>query len=211
MGDYFVISIGRQYGCGGQEIGRLLSEKLQIGFYDKAILKMTSDRSGIRESYFHLADERAGGSILGRIVNGLLKKQSEEPSLNGNELLKPDNLFRFQSEVIKNLAEGQSFVIMGRCADMVLKDHPNLVRIYIYADMEYRIQHVKQEGLFPVGEEQKNIRRMDKERNEYYRYYTGASWGDVSRYDLMLDSSKIGIEGAAEVILALVRARGYIS
>jgi len=209
MAEHYVISIGRQFGCGGREIGRILSEKLKIGFYDKAILKMTADESGISESYFHLADERAGGSILTKVVRGMTGRDRKGPSFSADELLKPDNLFRFQSEVIRKLATEESFVIMGRCADMVLKDYERLVRVYLFADLDYRAEHVRREKLFPEGEEKKNVRRMDRERSDYYRYYTGHDWGNMERYDLILDTSKVGIEGAADVILTYVLKRGY--
>jgi len=209
MAEHYVISIGREYGCGGREIGRRVSEKLNIGFYDKAILKMTAEKSGIRESYFHLADEMPGGNLLQKIIGSMVGKKDRGPSLEAGELLKPENLFRFQSEVIQKLAEGESCVIMGRCADMVLKEKRELIRIYLYADMEYRIQHVKEEKIFPEGQEEKNIRRMDRERGEYYKYYTGRDWGDRDLYDLMMDTSGLNVEGAADVLIEYVRKRGY--
>jgi cytidylate kinase len=211
MDEHFVISIGRQYGCGGRETGRLISEKLKISFYDKAILRMTADESGISECYFHLADEHAGGNLLSRIVSGMKAPGEGRPSFSGRELLKPDNLFKFQSEVIKELSREESFVIMGRCADMVLQDYERLIRVYLYADLDYRVSHVKAEQIFTEGEERKNILRMDRERNEYYRYYTGHEWGDRNFCDIMIDTSKIGIEGAADVIISYAAARGYIT
>ena len=111
-----VVTIGRQYGSGGAEIGAKLAKDLGLDVYDKNILRMNSNQSGIKESYFHLADERAGSKLLYKIVAGLTPEM-KAPSF-GSDLITADNLFRFQSEVIRRLAQAQNCVIIGRCADM---------------------------------------------------------------------------------------------
>ena len=131
-----IITIGRQYGSGGADTGKKLSEELGIGFYDKNILRMNSDESGIKESYFHLADEKAGNKLLYKIISGL-KPDKSAPSY-GSDLISADNLFRFQSEVIRKLAQEESCVIIGRCANYVLAGTEGLVRIFLYADMAKR-------------------------------------------------------------------------
>lgn len=113
-----IITIGRQYGSGGAEVGKKLGQRMGLDVYDKEILKMTSDESGIRESYFHLADERAGKKLLYKIVQSLIPENTS-PS-TGSDLVSADNLFRFQSAVIRRLAQEESCIFIGRCADHVL-------------------------------------------------------------------------------------------
>ena len=117
-----IITIGRQYGSGGSETAVKLGKALGLNVYDKEILRMTSDESGIRESYFHLADERAGNKLLYRIIHSLIPENST-PSL-GSDLVSADNLFRFQSSVIRRLAQEESCIFVGRCAEYVLMDEP---------------------------------------------------------------------------------------
>lgn len=195
-----IITIGRQYGSGGNEIGRKLAEELGIDFYDKNILRMNSDKSGIKESYFHLTDEKAGNRLLYRIISGMTP-ELKEPSF-GSDLISADNLFRFQSEVIRKLAEEESCVIVGRCADYVLEDMDgiDLVRVFIYADMEARLRRVKEKELYAPEDVKKNVKRIDKERRNYYRYYTGRSWADPENYDLLVNTSTAGIKGSVRLI-----------
>lgn len=210
MGDNkLIITIGRQYGSGGNEIGRKLAEELGIDFYDKNILRMNSDESGIKESYFHLADEKAGSRLLYRIVSGMTPEM-REPSF-GSDLISADNLFRFQSEVIRKLAEEQSCVIVGRCADYVLEDADDieLVRVFIYADMDARIRRVREKELYTPEDVRKNVKRIDKERRNYYRYYTGRGWADPENYDLLINTSTTGIKGSVRMIEEYIKIRGY--
>ena len=210
MGDKkLVITIGRQYGSGGNEIGRKLAEELGIDFYDKNILRMNSDESGIKESYFHLADEKAGSRLLYRIVSGMTPEM-REPSF-GSDLISADNLFRFQSEVLRKLAEEQSCVIVGRCADYVLEDADDieLVRVFIYADMDARIRRVREKELYTPEDVRKNVKRIDKERRNYYRYYTGRGWADPENYDLLINTSTTGIKGSVRMIEEYIKIRGY--
>lgn len=210
MGDKkLIITIGRQYGSGGNEIGRKLAEELGIDFYDKNILRMNSDESGIKESYFHLTDEKAGSRLLYRIVSGMTPEM-REPSF-GSDLISADNLFRFQSEVIRKLAEEQSCVIVGRCADYVLEDADDieLVRVFIYADMDARIRRVREKELYAPEDVRKNVKRIDKERRNYYRYYTGRGWADPENYDLLINTSTTGIKGSVRMIEEYIKIRGY--
>lgn len=208
MGKNIIITIGRQYGSGGAEVGKKLGKKLGLEVYDKEILKMTSDESGIRESYFHLADERAGNKLLYKIIHSLVPENTN-PSL-GNDLVSSDNLFRFQSSVIRKLAQEQSCVFIGRCADHVLAGSENLVRVFIYADIEARIERIREKGYYEEDEILKNIKRMDKERRDYHLYYTGKDWEDLENYDLILNSAKIGTDGCVDCIIDYLKVRGLL-
>lgn len=204
----FVVSIGRQYGSGGSEIGARLARELDVHCYDKNILRMTSDESGIKESYFHLADEKAGNRLLFKIIDSMTPDLGT-PSF-GSDMVSADNLFRFQSEVIRKLAAEESCVIMGRCAGHVLENQEHLVRVFIYADLESRILRIKEKECFDSRDVKKNIRRIDKERGDYYRYYTGQNWEDSSQYDLMLNSGRLGIEGCIRLIREYLCVKGLV-
>lgn len=203
-----IITIGRQYGSGGAEVGKKLGKKLGLPVYDKEILRMTSDESGIRESYFHLADERAGDKLLYRIIRSMVPVNTN-PSL-GNDLVSSDNLFRFQSSVIRKLAQEQSCVFVGRCADHVLAGTEDLVRVFIYADIEARVDRIREKGYYEEDDILKNIRRMDKERREYHLYYTGKDWETLENYDLILNSAKIGTDGCVDCIVDYLKVRGLL-
>ena len=202
-----VITIGRQYGSGGREIGARLAKELGLGFYDKNILRLNSDESGIKESFYHMADEKAGNKLLYRIVKSLAPELGT-PSL-GPDLIAADNLFRFQSEVIRKLAAEEDCVIIGRCADYVLDGFDGLVKVYLYADMDYRVERIKELGYYEPKDVKKNIKRIDRERRDYHRYYTGRERENVENYDLMLNTARLGTEGAVEAVKGYLRLRGY--
>ena len=202
-----VITIGRQYGSGGREIGARLAKDLGLGFYDKNILRLNSDESGIKESFYHMADEKAGNKLLYRIVKSLAPELGT-PSL-GPDLIAADNLFRFQSEVIRKLAAEEDCVIIGRCADYVLDGFDGLVKVYLYADMDYRVERIKELGYYEPKDVKKNIKRIDRERRDYHRYYTGRDWENVENYDSMLNTARLGTEGAVEAVKGYLRLRGY--
>lgn len=203
-----IITIGRQFGSGGSEIGTKLAEELGIHFYDKNILRMNSNESGIKESYFYLADEKAGNKLLYKIIDSLIP-ENNTPSF-GSDLTSADNLFRFQSEVIRKLAAEESCVIVGRCADYILEGTEGLVRIFLYADMEARIQRITEKGLYDAKDVVKNIKRMDKERRDYHRYYTGRSWEDFDNYDLIINTAKLGIDDSIRMIKEYLQLKGSI-
>ena len=163
-----IITIGRQYGSGGAEVGKKLGKKLDLEVYDKEILKMTSNESGIRESYFHLADERAGKKLLYKIIQSMVP-ENHAPSL-GNDLVSADNLFRFQSAVIRKLAQEQSCIFIGRCAEHVLAEEENLVRVFIRADMDARIERIREKGYYEEEEIPKNIIKEMRENFVFSSY-----------------------------------------
>ena len=201
-----IISIGRQYGSGGAETGSRLAKELGINCYDKNILRMNSDESGIKESYFHLADEKAGNRLLYRIISSMTPEK-KSPSF-GSDLVSADNLFRFQSDVIRKLAAEESCVIIGRCADYVLQDMDGLVRVFLYADIEARIKRIVDKGLYSLEDAPKQIKRMDRERRDYYRYYTGHDWSSIENYDLLLNTAKLGVVGAVQAFKHYISLRG---
>lgn len=182
-----VITIARGYGSGGRTLGKLLAEELHINCYDRELLRMASDESGINEALFGAADEKKKNQSLFRIAQNIYKGEVFPP--DSDVFTSDDNLFNYQAKVIKGLAASESCVIIGRCADFVLKDFDNITRLFLYAPKENCIQRIlNQEG----GDEKeisKKIDKIDKYRAEYYRYYTGRNWYDARNYDFCIDTS----------------------
>lgn len=190
MNEKFVITIARGYGSGGRTIGQMLSERLGVEFYDKDLIKLASEESGINEALFGQSDEKTK-SVFGKKYTG------EIIPPNKRDYTSEENLFNFQAKVIKRLAEEKSCIIVGRCADFVLRGFPNLVRVFVYADEESCIKNVAEvKGIFDRKEAQRKITAIDKERAAYYKSHTGNDWEDVRNYDLCLNSSNLDATSA---------------
>ena len=193
---HFVITIERQYGSGGRLTGKRLAEELGIHFYDEEILKMTSETSAIGEQYFRLADERAGNNMLYRIVTSM-KPELTEPDKDGPNITSPENLFRFQSSVIRRLAASETCIIVGRC-------------IFVYADTVTRIRRVMDVDKVDEAEALRRMRRIDKERTEYHRYFTGREWMDMENYDLPINASRIDYDQMIQLIKDYLKLKGFL-
>lgn len=196
----FVITVARETGSGGHNITRKLSEALGVAYYDRDLLRKASEVSGIHERLFGAADERIG----------LKEMLSAAEKVYTGEVLPPDsddftstrNLFSFQAKIIKELAETESCIILGRCANYLLADRKDVLRVFIHAPLEAREERVASYSLaWSPREVTKYIRLEDKRRASYYRYYTGEEWRDAAGYDLCLDSSVLGEEGCVKRIL----------
>lgn len=199
----YVITIARGYGSGGKTIGKMLAERLNISYYNRELLRIASDESGIHERFFDQADERGRTGLFqqSRVYKG------EVISPDRSDFVSEDNLFNYQAKAIKNLAEKESCVIVGRCADYVLKDMPNLVRVFVHAPMESCINTVME--LYGVSrkEAEKTILATDKSRSSYYKRYTGQEWNNATNYDLCLNSEELGFERSVELIEAYLKIR----
>lgn len=205
----FVITIGRQYGSGGRITGKRLAEDLGIHFYDEEILKMASETSAIGEQYFRLADERAGNNLLYRIAANR-KPELTEPDQGGHKITSPENLFRFQSSLIRKLASEESCIIVGRCGNYVLQDQlDHVIRIFVYADTATRVHRIMEVDQVSEGEALRRMKRIDKERREYHRYFTGREWMDMENYDLPINSSRIHYDQMIHLIKDYLALRGY--
>ena len=205
----FVITIDRQYGAGGRAVGKALAEELGVHFYDEEILKITSETSAIGEQYFRLADEKAGNNLLYKIFDAV-RPVIGEPKVS-DKMTSPENLFRFQAKIIRELAERESCIIAGRAADYVLRQagREDLVTIYVYADMPKKIERIMELETVDAETAEKHIRKIDKERTEFYHYYTGREWMDLQNYDLCINSSRIDYSQVAEIIRSYMRTRGF--
>lgn len=205
MANNLVITIGRQFGSGGRQIGRLLSEKLDIPYYDKEILAEAAKDSGICEELFEHHDEKPTKSLLFSLVTGA----QMHGSLGGAYMDMPLNhkLFLAQFDAIRRVASEGPCVIVGRCADYVLRDKPNAVKLFVKADMSQRMARAVAVHGVDMAKAEDYVRKMDKQRASYYNYYATSTWGDVNNYDLCLDTGRLGIEGSAELILEYIALR----
>ena len=197
--DKFVITVARETGRGGHDITRKLSDALGIPYYDRDLLRKASEVSGIHERLFGAADERIG----------LKEMLSAAEKVYTGEILPPDsddyistrNLFSFQAKIIKELADTESCIILGRCANYLLMDRPNVLKVFIHAPIEAREARVASYSLaWSPREVSRHIRVEDKRRSAYYHYYTGEEWRDVAAYDLSLDSEALGEDGCVELV-----------
>lgn len=200
-----VITIARQYGSGGRTIGEMLAKELNIHYYDKELLKLASDESGINERLFVDADEHLKNTNLFKIARSAYNGELISPE--SDDFVSTQNLFNYQAKIIRKLAEEESCVIVGRCADYVLKDYENVLSVFIHAPEEYCIEQASKKLSMSCKEIEKFIARTDKHKAEYYKYYTGREWSDARNYDLCLNSAKLGYERCVEEIKAYLKVR----
>lgn len=192
-----IITIGRQYGSGGKEIGQKVADKLGIQCYDSRLIHMAAEQANMdAEKLAHVDEKRA---------NPFLFSVSYENLAAGSDYLLPmnDTLFNIQSDIIRKLAAQESCIFIGRCADTVLQTFPNVYSVFIRAEWESRIQRIVK--LRTVGEkEAANIcKKMDKQRSLYYNYFTDKKWSDASNYDMVLNSTYLGIDHCVDAIASL--------
>ena len=200
-----IITIARQYGSGGKTIGQMLANDLGIPFYSREILRLASDDSGIREELFNQAAEKLRsnplfGASKKVYTGGLISPESDD-------FVSSENLFNYQAKVIKELAEKGSCVIVGRCADFVLKDRADVVSVFVHAPADYCMERAMERNDMSRKEMEKFIAKTDKYRGDFYHYYTGNVWNDARNYDLCLNSSKLGFEKCVEEIKAYIKVR----
>lgn len=197
----FIISIGRQLGSGGKEIAEKLGERLNIKVYDKALLEVAAKESGLDTTVFETADEQEHNSFFSGLfsIHGSMGDYMPTGSCIEN-----DKLFEIQSETIRGLAERESCIIVGRCAEYVLRDHPGMVSIFITANNEDRIRRVMKTDNLEREKAIDFIEKGDKRRRSYHDYYATTQWGEARCYDICINSSKLGIEGAVDLLHAYI-------
>ena len=193
----YVINIGRQLGSGGRLIGQQLSKESGIGFFDKELIQIASKESGLGKEFFERADEKSKFSLFGDFF-GLFLSPHNEGYLNN--YLQNESLFQIQSDVIRRLAENQSCVFVGRCADYILRDHPRCINVFVCANLDERLQRVMKQQQISSEKALEVIERTDKQRAGYYNYYSNKIWGMATSYHLCINSSVLGIDGTAEYI-----------
>lgn len=201
-----VFTIAREYGSGGRTIGELLAKTLNIPFYDKELLKLASEDSGINEGLFMDADEKVKHKSLFSIAKNAYNGELITPE-QGDIFTSNQNLFNYQAKIIKQLATEQSCVIMGRCADFILKENTNVVSVFIHAPKSFCIEKASEKHSLSEKELEKLIKKIDAYRSEYYKYYTKREWTDARNYDLSLNASKLGFELCVKEIISYTQVR----
>ena len=195
---YFAVAITRTCGSGGGSyIGKKLAKDFDIDLYDRKLLRLAAEDSGINEKIFAAADENTKKTLLYRVSQHVY---------DGN-FISDQNLFNYQAKVLRELLDAESYVCVGRAADFVLKDKPNVLTVYIDAPYEDRIEReMKRQG---IGRSQaiRYIDKLDHYRESYYKYHTGRQWKRVENYDLCLDSAAIGLDNCVEVIKKVIELR----
>ncbi len=195
-----IYTIGREFGSGGKAVGEKLAERLGIKLYDKELLQQAAKDSGFCEEIFENHDEKPTNSFLYSLVMDTysVSGYSAAPFL---DMPLNHKVFLAQFETIKKIAETESCVIVGRCADYALADNPDCINIFIHADMDIRVRNVCKSLNITENKARDIINKTDKQRASYYNYYTSKKWGDSKSYNLSLDAGKLGIDNCVEMIL----------
>lgn len=195
-----VITVTRQFGSGGREIGRKLAEAYDIPFYDNEIISRAAKETGFAEAAFERAEDKATNSLLYSIAMGMNVFSNQEIGFSGLSL--DDRIFLAQSKVIRNVAAEGPCVIVGKCADYILKDHDNMVKLFISATLDFRIRRaIEVEGISQESAAE-TVLKKDKSRANYYKYHSGERWDNVLNYDMAIRSDLSGIDGTVDCLKA---------
>ncbi|MBQ6662683.1 MAG: cytidylate kinase-like family protein [Firmicutes bacterium] len=195
-----IITIGREFGSGGHEIGFRLAEELGIPFYDKLLVSMVAEEGEFAQKYLEEMDEKVNIHIAPFLATRSNYSVYNQPV--------SDKIFFRQAEIIRKLADEGACVIVGRCADYILEKHPDLLRVFLFGELKDRVARKEAMNLeIEESDMTKHVQNTDKKRSRYYRHYTGKVWGDRDNYDLCINTSVIGINETVELLKRLVLAR----
>lgn len=206
MDSKFVVNIGRQLGSGGREIGEKLAARLGIDFYDKELINLASEESGLCREFFEKADEKASQGIIGGLF-GMRFPFISDGAMPATNCLSNDALFKVQSDVIRRLAAEKSCLFVGRCADYILRNHPRCVNVFISSTTEDRIARLCRLHSVSESTAEEMMHKADKKRSEYYNYYSFKTWGAAATYHLCVDSSALGIDATVGYIEEFVKRK----
>jgi len=201
----FIITISREFGSGGRYVGEMLAKELGVPFYDRDIITMVAEKSGLSASFIEKSDESIPNTFLHNL------KYSAYSSVDTMAFVEmpviTDKVFLAQSSVIKEIASQGSCVIVGRCADYILRDEPDLVKVFIRASMEDKVKRaIKFHGLSPEKAPER-VKKIDKSRTNYYKYYTHRPWGSFDNFDLGINTSFTGVTSAVTIIATMIREK----
>ena len=201
-----VITIARSYGSGGRTLGRKLAEEFGIRCYDREIIRMASDESGISEALFGEVDEnRRRKPIFFNAPKDVYKGEVLPPGSDG--FTSEENLLRYQAKIIRELADREECIIIGRCADYVLQDYPSTIKLFFYASEENCIRRVVDQQGVGEKEAKERIDRIDRFRANYYKYFTGNDWNNVQNYDFCIDTGSMSYDKLIRVVKAYLSER----
>jgi len=205
MDKHFAIAITRECGAGGSTVGRMLAEDFGIHLYDRKLLQLASEDSGINEKVFAQADENTRKSALYMVSRSIWDGKLIPPE--SGDFLSDKNLFNYQAKILRGLLDTESFVCIGRAADFILKDKPNVISVFLDAPYEWRIEReMKRQGIDRSHAIQ-YIDRFDKYRGSYYVYHTGLKWRDLTNYTMCINTAQVGMEGSAALIEETIRLK----
>lgn len=203
----FVITIGRQFGSGGRELGSKLAKELGIAYYDKELLEEAAKQAGISEDIIERSDERFP-SFFNAFIPVSIGYNPAASYLSSSSTISADNLYKAQSDVIETIAQRHSCVIVGRSADYVLRNHPRLISIFIHANMDDCIDRIMGRGDCKTREEARaKAEKTNKLRASYYNFYTDKTWGNAASYDLTINSSTMSMDKIVKIVADFVRCR----
>ena len=194
-----VITISRQFGSGGHEVGERLARELGVPFYDKALIAMAAKQSGLSEEVFANADEKASSSLLYSMVMGSYSFGARVPGIN--EMPINDKLFIIQSDIIKKAAAEGPCVVIGRCADYILREHDNCLNVFIHASKEERVRRSIAKKDCEERKASDFVTKKDKQRANYYNFYSNKRWDDLQNYDITIDTSRFTIDQAVALLI----------
>ncbi len=206
MNENFVITIGRQIGSGGHQIGNEIAKYFNIDFYDKELIQAVSKETGLAKEIFDEMDEKKTHSIFSNFL-GLQNSVMMDQFYLCDNYLSNETLFKIQSEVIRKLADQKSCVFVGRCADYVLKDHPRIVTIFITADFEDRIKRIMERENLSTEKAKEYLKKMEKRRADYYNYFSNKQWGAAASYQLCINSSALGVEKTVDYLIEFIKQK----
>lgn len=201
-----VITIGREYGSGGKYIGERLAEELNLKLYDKELLNKVAEESGMDLNILEQMDEKQEECFWYTFAMSLYQQDSIDTLA---EIPSNEKIFIEQAKIIEELAQKEDCIIIGRCSNVILKNKPDVLNIFVYSsELDFKVKRKMQYGNFESELDViKTIERIDKERETYYNYFTKENWGDRKSYDLMIDTSKIGVDKAVELIKEYLKLR----
>ena len=197
-----IITIGRQFGSGGREIGEKLAEKYNIKCYDKELLKRAAKESGLCHEIFENHDERPTSSFLYNLVMDTYSFGYNSSAFVDMPI--SHKVFLAQFDAIKKIAEEGACVIVGRCADYALNDFENCIHLFIHSDLDNRIKRISEKYDIKPDKAKEMIIKKDKQRSNYYNYYSSKQWGQVDSYHLSVDSGLLGIDGTVNLIMQFI-------
>ena len=199
-----VITIARSYGSGGRKMGRLLAKELGYEYYDREILRIASDESGISEELFRQADEKQR-IPLSRIAREVYTGEVIPP--DSDDFISNENLFRYQAKIIRELAATRNCVIVGRCANFILRGRDNVLNVFVTAPVVDCVRRVMETDGLNLEEAEKKIKKIDKRRADYFKYFTGRQWQDAALYDLCLNTGHMSEQKCVDIVRAYMDAR----
>ena len=199
-----VITIARSYGSGGRKMGKLLAKELGFEYYDREILRIASDESGISEELFDQVDEIKKMPLF-RITRDVYTGEVIPP--DSDDFISNENLFRYQAKIIRELAATRNCVIVGRCANFILRGRENVLNVFVTAPVVDCVRRVMETDGLNLEEAEKKIKKVDKRRADYFKYFTGREWHDAALYDLCLNTGHMSEQKCVDIVRSYMDAR----